>query len=247
MEVVRQAKSGKSNLPTGTKVPRLYIMSSPPLPELGVDEMRFDVIRRPTGMYWGVPWEIPSWAHYDVSDAATLQMDAPVEDLPRKDSTYVEAHDRYYYSLEMLMSLKELPDNPVRKSKALRAWMANLTRMPAKQFQLLQAGVRKDLVAQQKRKPGRSLRGITWTKEEDDAICQYYRPGMTPNSEAKLLRICRGRSLRAILRRAANIREEMISRGIYDLNKLPHKNYNAKLRKLVQDAKDKAAAMVAEK
>lgn len=251
MEVVRNSKTSKTNLPTGAKVPRLFIMSSPPIPELGVDELRFELIRRPAGVYWGVPWEMPPWTHYEISTAQGLNMDQPVQDLPRKDAmrkgvTFVESYDRYFYSLDMLIELKELPDNPVRKSRVLREWMRHLANMPARQFQLMQAGVRKDLVVQQKRKPGRSLRGITWTREEDAAICQYYRPKMPVEAEAKLLRICRGRTLRAISRRASEVRAEMIQKGIYDLRLLPHRHYNAKLGKLVQDAKDKAAAMVAE-
>lgn len=224
-------------------------MSSPPLPEVGVDEMRFEVIRRPKGKFWSVPWDMPLWTRYDVSTAPGVQMDSSPEDLPRKESmksgvTYVEAYDSYFYSYDMLLDLKDLPDNPLRKSRILREWMRSIDVMPSRQFQLLQAGVRKELVVQQKRKPGYSLKGVTWTREEDDAICRYYRPGMTIDDEARMLRICRGRNVRALLRRATELRKEMIAKGIYDLGKLPHRNYNATLRKLVQDARDKAMAAI---
>jgi hypothetical protein len=249
METVRASKKQKSRFPSMSKVPRLFIMSSPPLPELGVDEMRFEVIRRPRRKFWSVPWEMPLWTRYDVSTAPGVQMDAPPEDLPRKATmksgvTYVEAYDTYFYTYDMLLDLKDLPGNPLRKSRTLREWMRSIDAMPSKQFQLLQAGVRKELVVQQKRKPGYNLKGVTWTREEDDAICRYYRPGMTLDDEARMLRICRGRNVRAVLRRATALRKEMIAKGIYDLEKLPHRNYNAKLKKLVQDARDKAMAAI---
>ena len=252
MERVRSFKSKKSKRRPIPKTPRLFLMSSPPIPELGIDEMRFELIRRPSGVFWGVPWEMPQWTHYPPSTAPGIRLDLPPEDLPRKDTmragvTYVDAYDRYFYTLDMLLDLREMVDNPVRKSRTLREWMRHLSSMPARQFQLMQAGVRKALVVQQKRKPGQTLRGVTWTKEEDDAICQYYRPEMNLDDEAKLLRICRGRTARAVMRRASELREEMIKNGIYDLRRLPHRNYNASLRRTIKAAKDKAAAVVSAK
>ena len=213
--------------------------------------MRFEVIRRPSGVFWGVPWAMPMWTHYETSTAPGVAIDAEPSDLPRKDAvkpgvTYVEAYDRHFYTLDMLTMLKDLPYNPVRNSRTLRNWMQGIDAMPSKQFQLLQAGVRKDLVVQQKRRPGKSLKGMTWTREEDDAICRYYRPKLTVDDEAALLRICRGRTMRALSRRAKELRTMMIRKGIFDLELLPHRNYNASLGKLVQEARDKAAAAVAD-
>ena len=245
MEEVRASKTSQPKTPGGAKTPRLYVMASPPLMDIGYDEMRFEMIRRPRGVFWSVPWEMPFWVNHEPVSARGVRMSSEQPNLPRKGElrrgvTYVEAFDKYFYSLEMLKNLTELPKNPVRESVTLYRWMSHISAMPPKQFRLLQAGLRKDLVAQQQRAPGKSLRGTTWTREEDDAIKLYYRPGMNYADEAVLQGICRGRTQRAIMRRATELRNSMIESGIFDIDLLPHRNYNAKLRKLVQDAKENA-------
>lgn len=253
MEVVRHHKGqNRSVISMGPKTPRIYVLESPALPERDFVTMRFECIRRPSGLFWGVPWDIPTEYHYDLPATSALSMTSTSNVLPRKASmkkgvTYVEAYDRYFYSYDFLLDCKELPNNVVRESKDLREWMSLLSEMPRKQFNLLQAGARKDLVVQQKRKPGGLLRGVGWTREEDDAIKEIYRPEMTDADEARLLRICRGRNNRAIMRRATQLRAEMIAEGIFDIALLPHRNYNAPLRKMVQEAKDKAEKRIRER
>jgi len=88
---------------------------------------------------------------------------------------------------------------------------------------------------------------VSWTREEDDAIKELYRPEMSEMDEAKLFRICRGRNARAIMRRATQLRKQMIANGVYDMEQLPHRNYNASLKKLVKDSKAKAQKRVRER
>lgn len=253
MEVVRSHKSKQqSYVPAGSKVPRIYVLESPALPDRDYVTLRFETIRRPSGLFWGVPWEVPASLHYDIPTTSKLCMTDTRADLPRKTTmkkgvTYVEAYDRYFYTLDFLLECAELDDNPARDSGELRGWMKMLSEMPTKQFNLLQAGTKKDLVVQQKRKPGRTLRGVSWTKEEDDAIKELYRPDMTESDEARLLRICRGRNTRALMRRATQLRNAMIEDGIYDLELLPHRHYNASLQKLVKDHKAKAQRRIRER
>jgi len=253
MEAVRKYKkrSGGS-LPTGPKTPRIHVLETPALLERGSETMRFEVIRRPSGLFWGVPWDISSTLHYDLPNVGDISLYAKSAPLPRKTTmkkgvTYVEAYDRYFYSFDFLVECRELPDNPVIHCGELRDWMKTLSDMPARQFNLLQAGVRKDLVVQQRRKPGSTLRGVSWTKEEDDAIKELYRPNMSERDEARLLSICRGRKMRAVMRRATQLRKEMVADGIYDLDSLPHRNFNASLLKLVKDAKTKAEKRIKER
>lgn len=84
-----------------------------------------------------------------------------------------------------------------------------------------------------------------FTTGEDKAIAALYRPRMTPDAEAELLKVCFGRTPASIVARAKVIRLELISQGVWDINKLPHKRYNHLIG--IEILKAKKAAEAAEK
>jgi hypothetical protein len=80
-------------------------------------------------------------------------------------------------------------------------------------------------------------KNVRFLPEEDDAILRLYRPGMGAENRSQLLASCFGRSLRSISMRATILRNEMMSKGIYDLAQLPHGARTESILKEIRDAK----------
>ena len=108
----------------------------------------------------------------------------------------------------------------------LREWLENLSRMPLEDF--------------------RSPRGYRssagrqpFTYEEDQAIYRYYHPNASEKDLLALKTVCAKRTDMAISMRASALCNLLIESGEYSLGVLPHRKYNANLRKKI------AAAMAA--
>jgi len=81
-----------------------------------------------------------------------------------------------------------------------------------------------------------------WTYAADLAIKLLYRPDMTAEDKVKLLDACKPKPYLAITARAAVLRKELIAKGVYDINELPHKKYNYRIAQEITAAKKIAAA-----
>jgi len=258
LEKARKIKKEKQ-VPVDTYkkiMPRLYVLESPTAAGIySENASQYFVIRRAKGTYWGVPWDIPKWARHDVlrDPQKPIVEGTPVEDLPRKEELkkgiiYVEGYDRYFYTYKVLVSMRDIR-NPVRQSRNLREWMQRIERSSPKEFRIYYKGVKKEQVDIWKRecalKKGKTLSGVAWTRLEDNAIRRYYRPGMTFDDEEELLRICKGRSMYVIGRRAAKLRRIMLSQGIYSLELLPHLRYTWKLQRQINEMKEEAEKRIA--
>jgi hypothetical protein len=79
-----------------------------------------------------------------------------------------------------------------------------------------------------------------WTFEEDTAIKTLYRPWITLSEERKLYEVCKNRRKSVIAQRARELRLEMIEAGVYTVSDLPHRRYNANIRKEINSARRRA-------
>jgi len=91
-----------------------------------------------------------------------------------------------------------------------------------------------------KRRRGRPRRSNAFTEEQDAAIIALYRPVMSDEAKNELTAVCGDWTSTAISRRAATLRDSLIAQGVYDINELPHRQYNAPLRRRLKEEKAKA-------
>lgn len=84
---------------------------------------------------------------------------------------------------------------------------------------------------------GHDLRGIPFSKEEDEAILKYYHKGITPQQKTELFAACDGRSLSAIRAHARALTKTMIENGEYDIKKLPVMRRDGEVLDLIRKAK----------
>lgn len=88
---------------------------------------------------------------------------------------------------------------------------------------------------------GVGARGIRHTKEGDVVIIALMRPGVLRRSQDlnRIFSACAGRSWRAIRDRASVLRNQLIAEGVYDIEELPHLQYNARIGKAIAEAKSR--------
>lgn len=126
--------------------------------------------------------------------------------------------DRTYVSLD---TLRRLPSSLPYITPELIQWLRGYAQMNkyifkaeirAQNKQCINKVVREELGA----------KGLRFRPEEDDAILRLYRASMSAASKEELKSVCFGRSTRSISLRAGVLRRELMSKGVYDLDKLPH-------------------------
>jgi len=76
-----------------------------------------------------------------------------------------------------------------------------------------------------------------YTAKEDEAIIKYYRPDRTPEEHTAMMMVCNTRTVELISGRARTLRRELINKRIYDINKLPHGQFNHHIGKEIAKAK----------
>jgi len=132
----------------------------------------------------------------------------------------------YRYSV-----LAELDPEIINSSSTLREWLQHLDSLSKKGYRILcKAQERLDRVQ------GDRERMPNFTEEQISAITRMVRPRMTEDDKKYLQDFCDGRSWKKIMLKAKEIRIAMIKKGIRDVTKVPHLNYNARLKKEFKDA-----------
>ncbi|RLC83252.1 MAG: hypothetical protein DRJ03_17700 [Chloroflexi bacterium] len=204
--------------------PREFAIQSPPID--AADGMRFKlyVIRVRQKVYFYVPWEMPT-------QYRTKAPRNPENPTPATGARIHPETGKWYFTLACLLTD---PSSPLYKYPALHEWMRAYSRLTPARFNKLNKEAQRLHVDVAKR----STQGIgreRFKADEDAAIVRLYRPEMTETDKEAILRACAGRQWHAIIVRANTLRNKMIESGIYSLERLPHRNYNAALkRKLAQ-------------
>lgn len=85
-----------------------------------------------------------------------------------------------------------------------------------------------------------------FTPEEDRIIKRLLRPSSLASTMVEILAIDPARSRSEVVKQCRYLREAMVADGEYDIDKLPHINYSAKLGKRLKELKERKAREAAE-
>lgn len=192
---VRRAVSPKSVLE----------VSSPDTPHLAPSEFRFTY--RYHCMLISPPWPLT------LTDVRDYYRETPGK--PPKTAAHL---DRTYVSLD---TLRRLPVSQTYLTPELMQWLRGYAQMNKYVFKAEIKMLNKQCINKVVREE-LGVKGVRFRPEEDDAILRLYRARMSAASKEELKRICFGRSTRSISLRAGVLRRELMSKGVYDLGKLPH-------------------------
>ena len=209
-----------------TGAPRILPVVSPPVPNYDVKGVPIRLIRWGTRTYFSVPW--------DVEVQPIVLQNGAISKAPPKGVYYIKTLDETFYSLDRLMDSGSLN---LTEHSELWSWLESIALMNRKDFQRFRRKNRQLFMAAQDREGKEHLGGIRFTMEEDDVIRDLVRPRMPQESRDILMDVCVGRNWKAILRRARFLCSELIKQGVFDLEKLPHQNYNAGIREEIAAAK----------
>jgi hypothetical protein len=205
---------------------RVAIVVSPPIPSADMATFRFNLIRRRNTVYICPPWKIPT---VEILAPATVRREF------KSGVHYDRPSHRAFCTMDLLLRME---DSPVRKHPQLRAWLSSYEKMSAQRFKELRKLSKKTFVDGTTRQQGHRAQ---YTQEEEEAICRLYRPGLTAEDKEELLFICKGRTWSNIRSRASLITKAKLNAGCVDINQLPVRNYNARIRKRIAENKEIAS------
>ena len=209
-----RARSMRKSKPSVTRgEPRIITLSSPPCPEVEDKIYAVRVIKKGKYVYMHPEWPITSDILEDSSKKYT-------------NTIHVKSIDALFFRADRLTQVitKEL-----RASTTLREWIAYISTLGIHDIKLIHKRAK-----MQTRIDTGINRNPNFSREEIEAVRTMVRPRMTNADKAELIKICRGRTWAKIMVKAAQIRKEMVADGIKDMNKIPHMNYNVKLRKEIK-------------
>jgi hypothetical protein len=177
------------------------------------DEYEFVLTNRRGRMYFSPPW----YHGLDVNETIKDNDPGVVKDRVTK---------RRYYSFEFLKQNTAYAAHHSLRDELKEVWefLLNYAHMDSAAFSSW-------------RRSHLKMPNSKWTPEQLTAISQLYRPDATDAMNARLYNICANRSRTSIANMASQIRREMMARGIYDLDKLPHKLLTDKLSMEIREAK----------
>jgi len=240
MEKVRKSGGTKTiSMPRTKPAPKEVYMPSPPIAEAEGEVFDIYAIRLRTRVLFRVPWLVsPKVGCKHVGDDGDVVTDNPI---PAKGVHVHIETGRWYYPYHILYSDTK---SPLRSLPALDSWLKAHKSLTRAQFNQLRKRVKNERVNPQERidahREKGTLRGMRYKDEEDDVIRRLYRPHMSDKDKATIMQTCMGRDWNNIQRRAAVLCDKLLEQGIYDLRQLPHRNYNATLRRKVEKAMRKA-------
>lgn len=163
------------------------------------------------------------------------------DELILRDGIYLNAVTReYYYSLDRYLSYE---NTPVSMYSQLREWLRTLLEdMSREQFSFMfqSAKLRPTNEVHVPRGAAKTpvLPGRMFTDEADTIIKRRLRPGRMIDVQVELERLGQVKKKEEISKRAALLREQLISEGVYDMDELPHTNYSATLGKRLKKLKE---------
>lgn len=135
---------------------------------------------------------------------------------------YFESLNEWFYSYAFL---KDTGGVGLVRHPALNEFLYDLSRISSRDFRV------KWQREHSKRKSSKEF-----TLAEDRMIIDYYRPRMSQDTKMLLSDVCVGRTSAEISRRATFLRRKLIEEGIFDINKLPHANYNVNIHTEIVEA-----------
>jgi hypothetical protein len=139
-----------------------------------------------------------------------------------KPGVYNTKDGKWFYTYEFLV---KCPSAHLSERPDLKEFLVGLSRISSRLFS---SRLRRSCLTG---RPGH------FSCEEDEVITKYYRPGMPAESKELMGNICAGKSGHQISTRAKLIRRNLIAEGVYDLDKLPHLNYNINIQNEITLAK----------
>lgn len=200
--------------------PRVTILDSPLCPELDNKAYTIGIIKKGKHIYINPGWPVTlSVQEYKALGFADRKKQFA-------NTIYIKSVDALFFRADRLIqvSFKELGN-----STTLRTWIRHISTLSIRDLRLLRKR------GTEKNKIDTSInRNPNFSREEIEAVRTMVRPRMTNADKAELIKICRGRTWAKIMVKAAQIRKEMVADGIKDMNKIPHMNYNVKLRKEIK-------------
>ncbi len=208
-----------------TGAPRVLPVTSPPIPNYDMKGVPVEIIRWGSRTYFNVPWDVRIEPVILKSGVTSRERVTGVYHLKLSDKTFFT-----------LARLRDRHPSPVLEYPELNAWLLSIEQMTRKDFQRFRRQNRQQFIVAQNREGKEHLGGVRFTQEEDTAIEEMMRPGMSKDNQAILLDVCMGRNWKAIQRRARVVRTRLIGQGVFDLEKLPHQNYNAAMRQEIEKA-----------
>lgn len=145
----------------------------------------------------------------------------------------------YYYSLNRYLGFES---TPVSLYSELRNWLRTfLEGMTHEQFHFMWQSARKTPTHEVHVPRGAAtspmLRGSFFSSAADNVLKNYLRPGQLIQVEEMLEDMGERKTRTEISSRSALLRRQLIAEGVYDIDQLPHTNYNAILGKRLTELK----------
>jgi hypothetical protein len=153
----------------------------------------------------------------------------------RSEVYYHKLTGRHFYPLHIFRKLQHVPS----ENTYLMTFLEGLASYNSEDYKIWVKQRRRAVVDAEARLKSSKSR-YSWTKEEIDAIIEYYQPKKVRENRDTLLRICAGRKWAAIQAKAKLIRVEMLEAGEWDLARIPHSCVNPSLRGKARQNETKA-------
>jgi hypothetical protein len=240
MEAVRRARKKGTKKREGVRTPRLgrvIQMSSPAIADAGGAVFSLRVMFRNGEVYFSPVWE------YDLEPDFLLSRNyvSGAEEPRLKDGVFRNELTReYYYTLGRYLAFE---DTPLVKYPQLTDWFnQNFSKMRREEFRYMyrhikaNAEVNAFVPYNPTKRP--CIGTLPFSVEEDILIRKELRPANVSALMVKINEINSQRTRKEVLARGASLRDSMIEDGEYNLQKLPHVNYNALLGKRLKELRE---------
>jgi hypothetical protein len=211
-------------VPPRKVVPKKAIICSDPIADVGGATFTFKILFYRKTVYFHPPWTVPM--NKVLAPAYSRQNYLP--GVFRDPETL-----QFYFTFDFLTND---PNSPVERYPSLRTFLEPYNRITREYFDEVRERGRRKYIDHDNRNTGKYLR---YTKQEDQAILKYYKPGMTPLDRESLRSECEGRTWTTIQRRAKVLRDNMLKDGCVDISLLPTRNYSADINKKIAANKQK--------
>jgi hypothetical protein len=219
-------------------------LESPKISFMGDKPLKFKMIRLRGKVYFSSPWVIKDGDRFRYNKSQAKFFSRPFPGVK-----FIKQEDEFFYTFDFFKNILKLEILKDESSDFYR-WFKSYRTVSSNQFRDLRKMEKRryvDVPARMERlKNDLSIRS-NFTKEEDEAIVKFFRPGIAPQTRRELEFICYGRTWRAISCRAQFLCESMLQEGVYDLEQLPHSRYSAVLGKKAEKVRKAVEAFVQSK
>ncbi len=209
---------------------RIALITSDPIGSAHGKTYEFQIIRRGYGTYIHPPWQVPK--------AIARVPGLGVKEF-KKGVYYDKASDVMYFTFKFL---ERVPNSPLYKHPLLKTWLEQFAELSVSRFKYLWRETKKRDIDIYTRYKGHRA---AYVRAEDEVICEFYKPDMTPEDKQHILDVCKGRDWPNIRIRASVICKHRLEAGCIDMSTLPVRRYNARILQAIAANKKLEAKRVA--